>query len=82
MGTPYRISGLQVLPQIHPPDVVAGIAARILDQVLLVIFLGVPELPERHDLGDDAGLPFPRAFHGADDFLGGAFLFLIDVENR
>ena len=44
--------------QPQPPDVMAGIALRMLDQVLLVVFLGAPEFPERHDLGYYLGVPF------------------------
>ena len=55
MGIAALNPSYRLLSQAHPPDVVAGIAARLLDQMFLVAFLGAVKLLERHDFGDDPG---------------------------
>ena len=72
----------RLFPQIHPPDVVTGIASRIFDQILLVIYLGAVKLLERQDFGDDLSLPVTGGIHGLDDFFGGVFLFFAGIKNR
>lgn len=53
-----KIQGVdKISPQLHPPDVMAGIAVRMFDQVFLVVFLGAVKRLERHDFGDDVGFP-------------------------
>jgi hypothetical protein len=52
----------------------AGVTSRILDQILLVVFLGAVKRLERCYFGDDFALPISRGIHGLDDFFSGMFL--------
>jgi hypothetical protein len=40
-----------------------GVAARILQQIVLVFRLGLPEVTRRHDLGHDLAGPVDRRGH-------------------
>jgi peptide-methionine (R)-S-oxide reductase len=60
-------------------DEVAGVAARPLLQIILVIGLGLPELADRLDLGHHFAIPQPRGIHIGDRILGDALLLLVDI---
>ena len=57
----------------------AGVAARALLQIILVIGLGLPELADRLDLGHHFAIPQPRGIHIGDRILGDALLLLVDI---
>src|SRR5262249_2267331 len=64
------------------PQVVTGVAAGILLQVLLVVLLGRRERSRRDDLRDDRGLPLAARVHALLDALGDLALPLRRDEDR
>src|ERR1035438_280172 len=59
----------------------AGIASGMLDQVVLVVFLGLPPGACGGDLGEDGSLPLPAGIHLGFHALGGLPLSLRMEEN-
>src|SRR5688572_28380078 len=58
------------------PQVVAGVAARVLLQVVLVVVLGERERPGLHDLRHDRSGPAPARVDTLLDLLGDGTLLL------
>src|SRR5262249_25061336 len=52
-------------------QVVAGVAVRVLLEILLMLFLGGPELAGGDDLGDDGRRPLTRLVDARLHLLGG-----------
>src|SRR5262245_50229631 len=62
-------------------QVVAGVSARMLLQIVLVVLLRRPELSRGNDLGDDRTLPLARGVDARFHLLGDAFLLVVQVED-
>src|SRR6185312_5815209 len=60
----------------------AGVAVRIALQVVLMLRLGFPEIPDRRDLGDDLARPEPGGLDVRDRVLGDALLLRTRIEDR
>src|SRR5688572_31725211 len=79
------VSGGRLRPSREPPigpREVAGIAAGIALQIILVLGLGLPEFARRLDLGDDLVRPDPRGVRILDRPQRLLPLFLRRVEDR
>src|SRR2546422_11703513 len=62
-------------------QVVTGIAAGMLLEIVLVVLLRGPELGGGDDLGDDRALPLARGLDAGLDLLGDPPLLLALIEN-
>src|SRR5262245_8669187 len=62
-------------------QVVAGVAAVVLLQIVLVILLGRPELGGRNDLGDEGALPFSRGLDARLYLLRDLPLLIVLIED-
>src|SRR5262245_49198631 len=62
-------------------QVVAGVSARMLLQIVLVVLLRRPDLSPRNDLGDDPTLPLARGVDARLHLLGDALLLVVQVED-
>src|SRR5258708_2408826 len=64
------------------PHVVAGVAAGVVLQVVLMFWFGFPEVTGRRHFGDRRGGPPPRCVDIGDGVARDAFLIVIEIENR
>jgi len=78
-GSPYGYSTgcLSTFTKFELPDVVAGIAVRVFDQILLMIVFGAEKCLEGRDFSDDGRLPFSRCSDGPDHGFGDMLLLII-----
>src|SRR5574343_599281 len=61
--------------------VVAGVAVGVLDQVVLMLGLGLPERPRGRELGDHLARPQTRGIHIGNGLLRRGQLLVRGVEN-
>jgi len=60
----------------------AGVATRILQEVILVLWFCLPEIPCRDDFGDRLARPQAGSIDVGDRVFCNPFLFFVGVENR
>jgi len=63
------------------PFYVAGITPWIFLQVILVLFLGVPEIACRYYFSDDPARPFTGSLHFSNQFVCHILLRFVQVKN-
>jgi hypothetical protein len=64
------------------PPVVAGVAAGVVSQIVLMFWFGFPEVTGRRHLGDHRGGPEPRCVDIGDGVRRDALLIVIEIEDR